>query len=251
MTCYYGGKQRIGKKLATAIWVMTSLIEAEQGVIYKGYCEPFCGMLGVYQHIPELFEDHEPAFEYKAGDINESVVMMWQDAQKGWIPPSVVTEEEFFDLKNSENSALKGYVGHQYSYGGRYFTSYSPNYGKPINMNTTAKKIPKIAQKLENVEFSQGIYEQYSDLEKYVIYCDPPYEGTSSPYHGKNDKKIQFNHEAFWEWCRKMSINNLVYISSYKAPKDFKCILEHDHKISGHMVHNKKRDRTEKLFMNM
>lgn len=43
MTAYHGGKQRIGKEIATVIADMT------QDVTIKGYCEPFCGMLGVYQ----------------------------------------------------------------------------------------------------------------------------------------------------------------------------------------------------------
>lgn len=55
MTAYHGGKQRLGKKLAEII-VDTSLdiVEDENWEI-KGYCEPFCGMLGVYRHIPDFF----------------------------------------------------------------------------------------------------------------------------------------------------------------------------------------------------
>jgi hypothetical protein len=34
-------------------------------------------MLGVYQHIPELFSGHL-RFKYQAGDINESVIKMWK-----------------------------------------------------------------------------------------------------------------------------------------------------------------------------
>jgi hypothetical protein len=71
MTAYHGGKQRIGKQLAEVI--VDESIE----------------MLGVYRHIPELFE--EEGFEdlqYLAGDANESVVLMWRAAQKGWRPPA-------------------------------------------------------------------------------------------------------------------------------------------------------------------
>lgn len=43
----------------------------------NGYLEPFCGILGVYQHIPRLFQDH-PSLKYRAGDINESVIKIWK-----------------------------------------------------------------------------------------------------------------------------------------------------------------------------
>ena len=33
-------------------------IEHEYEFKIKGYCEPFCGMFGVYKHIPDLFDNH-------------------------------------------------------------------------------------------------------------------------------------------------------------------------------------------------
>ncbi len=76
MTAYHGGKQRLGKKLAEII-VDTSLdiVEDENWEI-KGYCEPFCGMLGVYRHIPDFFEEECYDLKYLAGDANGSVIKM-------------------------------------------------------------------------------------------------------------------------------------------------------------------------------
>jgi site-specific DNA-adenine methylase len=69
MTAYHGGKQRLGKRIAKAITDNVDLSKV------KGYCEPFCGMLGVYRHVPTHFS------EYKAGDLNLSVIKMWEAAQ--------------------------------------------------------------------------------------------------------------------------------------------------------------------------
>jgi len=77
MTSYHGGKQRIGAKIAQIIKSVSSQVEEQTGIRFKGYLEPFCGMLGVYQHIPELFSGHL-RFKYQAGDINESVIKMWK-----------------------------------------------------------------------------------------------------------------------------------------------------------------------------
>ena len=89
MASYHGGKKRIGKELANII-VDETIIE-DEGWDLKGYCEPFCGMLGVYQHIPELFEDEGLKLKYKAGDTNKSVIMMLNEAKKGWKPPTNIT----------------------------------------------------------------------------------------------------------------------------------------------------------------
>lgn len=134
MTSYHGGKQFIGKKLAQIIYDVSMDIEDEEDFEIKGYCEPFCGMLGVYQHIPDLFKDHKPKLKYKAGDTNKSVILMWKEAQKGWKPPTKCSEEHYNELKyNGEDSAEKGFVGHQCAFGGYYFSGYALKYGKSIN----------------------------------------------------------------------------------------------------------------------
>lgn len=252
MTAYHGGKQRIGKKIAKIIYEESLDIEDEFNFIIKGYCEPFCGMLGVYQHIPGLFEDHKPKLKYKAGDVNKSVIKMWQAAQKGWKPPKKVSKKEFEKLKyDNKASAIKGYVGHAYTYRGVFFDSYFK--GAQSKITTNEKRVSKIAEELNNVSFSFGSYTRYSNLKGYVIYCDPPYEGTMSKYYeGTSDrKKLDFNHAEFWNWCRKMAKDNVVFVSSYKAPKDFECIFSSSHKLTGVSAgkNNNSKRRTEKLFI--
>ena len=68
MTSYHGGKQKIGRKIAEKI--SESVVEYLPYI--KGYCEPFCGMLGVYRHIP-IYLDVK---RYKAGDCNKSLILM-------------------------------------------------------------------------------------------------------------------------------------------------------------------------------
>jgi DNA adenine methylase len=249
MTAYHGGKQRIGKKLAEVIYDESLHIEDEYEFNIKGYCEPFAGMLGVYQHIPELFQENK--LYYKAGDTNKSVILMWKKAQNGWKPPSRnITEQRYIQLKKShQHSALKGYVGHQYSFGGQYFSGYAPKYGRNVNYNTTINRITKIINKLDDVSFSHGSYTQYSNLKGYVIYCDPPYKQTTQHY-----KNISFNHEKFLIWCRKMAKDNIVFISEYYTlPNDFNLIFSINGKLTGGSPPQTKtkvsRKRVEKLYV--
>jgi DNA adenine methylase len=242
MTAYHGGKQKIGKELAQVIYKVALELEEDEGFEIKGYCEPFCGMLGVYQHIPELFEDHKPGLKYKAGDLNRSVVMMWQEAQLGWIPPTTCSKEKYQRLRyNDKDSAEKGFIGHQFSFGGIYFGSFAPNYGKSKNQKKASDTVIKIGENLESVSFSYGNYEQFSKLKNYVIYCDPPYTGTAQKYNET------FNTEDFWDWCIKMSKNNIIFVSEYGAPKPFKKIWSKTIKSGSYKGY--KTNKSEKLYV--
>ena len=74
-------------------------------------------------------------------------------------------------------------------------------------------------ERLENLE-SQNVqivvstddYRNYVYHDGDVVYCDPPYAGTNG--YGR-----EFDHEAFWQWCRTRDFP--VYVSEYRAPEDF------------------------------
>ena len=240
MTAYHGGKQRIGKRISQVICHQTHLM----GSSIKGYCEPFCGMLGVYQHIFDIFPDGD----YLAGDTNKSVIEMWKASKNAWKPPTYISESDYNKLKKSDDSAIKGYVGHQYSFGGKYFKGYAPKYGKNSDSTTASKRVVDIGNKLQlhNVVFSHGSYEQYSHLKDYVIYCDPPYMKTESHY------KATFSSSDFYDWCRNMSKNNIVLVSEYEAPDDFIPIWSNTSKLTGVSKSeggHVSKVRVEKLFL--
>jgi hypothetical protein len=246
MTAYHGGKQKLGKILSKNIIDTSMNIENFE---IKGYCEPFCGMLGVYQYIPDLFLEEKIKMKYLAGDTNKSVINMWKKTQKGWIPPNKTTEKEYNKLKESkEYSALKAYIGHQYSYGGQFFNGYAPKYGKNKDSTSASNRIVKIAEKLKDVKFKHGSYEQFSNLKGYIIYCDPPYENSWCNYNGIKSKN-SFNNDKFWKWCNKMSKDNIIFVSSYTAPKNTECIFSISRKLTGDDSFFEKKNRVEKLYL--
>jgi DNA adenine methylase len=236
MTMYHGGKQRIGKEISKIISEKVSEMDRE----IVGYCEPFCGMLGVYQHIPKLFENMD--MTYKAGDMNESVCMMWGAVQTGWVPPGSCSQEKYNELQNDRaSSAQKGYIGHQFSFGGQYFVGFIGKYkGGQTFFKTVPAKICKIAEELIDVEFSYGSYTQFSDLDNYIIYCDPPYVNTRCKYAEK------FDSESFWDWVREMSKTNVIFVSEYSAPDDFECVFENK---KTNVSNGRKASGREKLFI--
>ena len=262
MCSYHGGKQRIGKQLAEVMVEKSLHISEDEGWTIKGYCEPFCGMLGVYHHIPELYEKagfpKGPGLTpliYNAGDANKSVIMMWEAAKNGWEPPTTMTEKRFDELKDgpdSVDSAEKGFVGHQYSFGGQYFKGYIAKYGKAESCPQSSERVKAISRKLSNVVFQHGCYTQYSNLKGYVIYCDPPYGNREQWY--KTGCKGGFDSGKFFEWCRKMAEHNIVFVTEYEAPSYFEKIWTKTIKITGRAVSQKfgngaHTKRVEKLFL--
>ncbi len=241
MTSYHGGKQRIGKALAEVIYDVATEVAEDDDFVIKGYCEPFCGMLGVYQHIPDLFDDHK--LKYKAGDTNESVIKMWNAAQKGWKPPTTCDEVQYDRLKASKTpSAIKGFVGHQCSFGGIFFGGFIGRYGKSTSIVTSADKVRRIASEVDGVSFTHGSYTQFSRLKGFIIYCDPPYAGTQCRYGDR------FDTDKFWNWCRKMSKDNLVFVSEYsKPPGD--AVEVYRSKSRPTKAFGKKTSGAEKMFM--
>ena len=254
MTSYHGGKQRIGKRIAQKI-VDISIEMFYDGNMdeIKGYCEPFSGMLGVYRHIPVLFEDE--GFEdlrYLAGDTNGSVIAMWKkvtlEARKGrtWKPPVTVSEKEYNIMKrDGRDTADKGFVGHQYSFGGQFFHGYGPKYGKTASAYQNAsKRVNDIADELNDVKFSKGNYKQFSKLKQFVIYCDPPYVNTECCY----GRESAFDNDEFWDWVQEMAKSNIVFVSNYNAPKGTEVVFKSDHRLTG-FKSAKKRSRSERLYL--
>lgn len=227
MTSYHGGKQLLGKELAT---IILDIIEANRSWI-KGYTEPFCGMLGVMRYVAS----NTDGLQLLAGDIHGSVIEMWKALQKGWVPPTKVSQSMYEALRknrfNTPDSALKGYVGHQYSFAGIYFGSFRDNYAT-VQHTKARERVLTIAQEIKKVKFKKGNYTQFSHLRGHVIYCDCPYSGKVQKYLEK------FDTDRFIEWCIQMSKYNIVLVSGMEDIPEATLIYE-----------KQVRHNVEKLFM--
>lgn len=91
---------------------------------------------------------------------------------------------------------------------------------------------------IKNIVCTNLSYDELDFETDSVIYCDPPYKNTSS-------YKINFNHEEFYDWCRKQKN---IFISEYEMPNDFVELLNINKgsTFAQNIVHK----TTEKLFTN-
>jgi len=106
-------------------------------------------------------------------------------------------------------------------------------------------------QSLESLERLERLEEvilhswDYRDIEipkKAIVYCDPPYQWTATY------REWWFNHEEFWDYMRKLSKTNKVFISEYNAPDDFICIYEFSQKSTLWKNQSHRNQPNEKLF---
>jgi len=220
---YLGGKARIGGEIAG---VINALLGG------RPYYEPFVGAAWVMCRVEA---------EYRlASDVHEDLILLWQALQQGWMPPENLSEEDYERLWHSPPSPLRGFAGFGCSFSGKWFGGYARsgtrNYARNAK-NSLMKKVPGI----RGVNFFCMDYRDVVLDSEWVVYCDPPYSGTTKYSMG-------FDHEVFWNKMREWSEGNVVLISEYSAPNDFDCIREWQTRTDMHNS-NRSNARTEKLFV--
>jgi DNA adenine methylase len=195
---YLGGKARIGKQIAEVIQQFNPV----------HYHEPMAGMYSVGKYIQ--------CQKRTAGDINLDLILLLQAIQQGWIPPDV-SEAQYIALRSDISSPLRGFAGFGCSFYGKFFGGYARDKQGSNYAAISRRSLMKLAPMIQGVEFRWEKY-QYNGAD--VIYCDPPYLGTTNYSCGG------FDHDQFWEWVRATSLGAVVLVSEYEAPPDFTVIWE-------------------------
>jgi len=201
------------------------------------YLEPFIG----YGHILRRIENKK---KYIAGDYNLLLITLLKYIQNGGKYPTI-SETEYNNLKDDKtkkNLLRKAFAAFTYSYNGKEFAGYTNKIG---NRNYPKERKTYYNNLRDNEVFMRTkIYHKSYDKFKpknYLIYCDPPYNNTTKY------KTDEFDHEKFWDVMRKWSKDNYVFISEYKAPKDF-ILISSKKKRSSLSGKGAMQLRNEKLF---
>lgn len=223
---YMGSKNKIAKYILPII-----LQGREKG---QWYVEPFVGGANLIDKVNG---------NRLGSDTQYYIITLLQAAQKGWTPPTEISEEFYQQVRKNKDDyppELVGFIGQCCTFGGRWWEGYA----KDNNRNyarVASRSLLKQIISLKGVIFKNKSYLDLKIPLHSIIYCDPPYQNTKQ-------YKDQINYNIFWEWCRKKSKQgNSVFISEYNAPQDFECLIAIPHYTE--MNKNKKGDlRTEKLF---
>lgn len=232
---YMGSKNRIAKHIVP---IIQSYIDSSG---CTKYLEPMVGGGNVIDKIK---------CETKTGsDIDNYVIAALNGLQKGLKPPKEVTREFYYEVKNNKDKFtdfIVGYIGYELSFGGKWFGGYRKlDYQKHSGDIYSYKSCVNQAARLKDIKFQCCSFLDYLALKGYVIYCDPPYRGTTKY------KTDEFPYESFYDWCRDMSKDNIVLVSEYSMPADFRRIWEKEIKITfdSNRESDSREIRTEKLFL--
>lgn len=195
-----------------------------------------------------------------ANDANNYLIAMWRFlVNSDFDFPQEITIEDYSYYRNLYNTlnkgknkdngntsieAIIGWIGHIASVRGKFYSGFcnthpeKRDYVKEHINNVLAQK-----DKLKGVVFKCGSYDEIDIPGQSVIYCDPPYAGTTNYKASKG-----VDHGAFFEWCRdKTAQGNDVLISEYTAPNDFIPVWKMQLTTSIHPTNTHKS--IEKLFV--
>ena len=207
---YMGSKNRIAKHL------LPIMLDAAEKAGITTWVEPFVGGANMIDKVPDSFE--------RIGyDLNDHVIHALIDIRDRPNDLFDSFSKELRDLhKKDKAKTLYSHACIVTSFGADLNGGYAREKGSDdttfcgYGKRNALKQSPKI----QNVDFICDSYENLS-FENCLIYCDPPYQGTTGYKTGA------FDHDAFFDWCRKMKgKGNIVFISEYNAPDDFTCVWQ-------------------------
>lgn len=225
---YLGGKSRLAAKIVGEIRkVCPPPIH-----VY----EPFCGGAAVTR------EFAEQGYTVSASDLFPGLCEMHRASCAGFRLPSGCTDEMRKAAKGKRDTlsvALRFGLG----FGGNYNSGIArpPDlYAEQFNRH--CERLSKVGHRIAWAEC------HYADVHPEVgsvVYCDPPYAGTTE-YAIKN-----FDHTRFWAWCRDLGASGVhVFVSEFTGPDNVPVLFTLDRKvgIDNRGGRKKNQDRTEKLF---
>ena len=239
---YMGSKNKFAKEIVPII--QSYFIEGYT----KGYLEPFVGGANIIDKIK---------CDNKIGcDIHTELIELLKYTQINYNElPFTISEDEYNNVKNNKDKYPKWYVGlvgFCCGYGNKYFGGYArgfKNDGVTARDRTSEsiRTLKKQAPNLKDINFVNCNFVDIpiDKIKNYVIYCDPPYKGATKYSTGV------FPYELFYDWCRKLSKNNVVLVSEYNMPNDFLCIWRKNTKVNVANYNGKQVERIEKLFIKL
>jgi DNA adenine methylase len=190
---YLGGKAKIAKRIANEIHKVLSPDQP--------FYDVFCGA----GHIVSKVQGNNR----HANDIGP-IVHLLEAISNGWEPPTEVTYEDYQEAKKLPTTdPMYAFAGYGCSFSGKLWGGYArdtrtgPNY---YCSSEAANSLKKAATLFRGVKFTNLSYLDLIIPADAVIYCDPPYAGTTG--YG-----LEFDQDAFYDWVANQRCT--VFVSEY------------------------------------
>ena len=234
---YMGSKNRFAKELVP-------IIQSYITETTNGYIEPFVGGANVIDKVTCIRK-----YGY---DSNKYLIALLKHIQCDVSDvPNFILKEDYIKVKNDKSSYpmwYQGLIGFC-SFGNKFWNGYASNGKSDVTGERTKsyfKSLKEQSPRLKDIVFEDYSFQELNTkIRGFVIYCDPPYKGTTKY------KTDPFPYDEFYNWCRLMAKQNVVLISEYFMPDDFTCIWSKQTKGNfdcNRGSNNDNSDRLEKLF---
>jgi DNA adenine methylase len=200
---YLGGKSRLGARIGEELmWLLGD----------RHFYEPFVGGFNIAQHV-------DCKYVY-CSDVHPALISMYNAIKKGWVPPREADEVDYYEAKMYEDSnPLKAFLGFGCSFGGKYYGGWARGKTRDSYCREAYNAIMNKRSTIERCYFKCCNYSDITPWAPSLIYCDPPYAGTTGYTH-------EFNHERFWAWCQHMSKEHIVVVSEFECPVPHELLFE-------------------------
>ena len=243
---YQGSKNRISKFLVP---IIQKYIDDNN---IKNYIEPMCGSCSIIEKIK---------CENKiAADVNDELIALLRYVKSDpflSIAPHDCNFEHYSEVRENRKQNTEKYskeytalIGYCASYGGRYFDGGFARNSRTADRNSSTikyrnnlKNLKSQALHLKDITFMCCDYKKFADYKDCLFYFDPPYKGTKQ-YSIQN-----INYDEFYDFLRQLSQNNIVLVSEYNMPNDFKCIWQRERNVQQKSDRVAAEKATEKLFI--
>lgn len=142
---YLGGKSRIAKPISDIINTVSENMDF--GSNEKTFLSLFCGSCAVETKIKGFDK-------VILNDIHEYLITLWKGLQNGYIPPDVISEEEYKYVRENKDKdrCLSGFVGFCCSFCGKWFNGYARGAGRNFALEGRNSLLRDI-KNLQNAEF--------------------------------------------------------------------------------------------------
>jgi len=130
------------------------------------------------------------------------------------------TEADYKAMRGS-GDALEGYAAFALSYGGKEWGGWRRDRtGTRDYVAEAYRNAVKQSKGLQNKTLHCCAFSEIYIPSNAVVYCDPPYKGTTGYKHN-------FNHKLFWQWCERIANRGVpIYVSEYNAPEGWQCVWQ-------------------------
>lgn len=211
---YMGGKGRIAKHIVPILRAIRKqpYVDREGGTpIVQMYVEPFIGGASIFEQMdnPRL-----------GSDLNPYLIALLKAVRDGWEPPADIDVAMYNMAKANQDKLpahLIGFIGFGATFGAKWFGGYArgnDHKGNPRNYpDEMRRSLLKTAPLIQGAMLVSQPYDKLPIPPGSLIYCDPPYMGTTE-YRDKD-----FDTYSFWQWAdQKVDEGHTVLVSEYTPP---------------------------------